>query len=127
MMIIADPNTLLGEVCREVARLKPGESIAFGYKLLRDIPSFHHNGACFSPADRVLENIVGSSYTHSYAVDEDGRSVTFHRHKEPGHYYQSPDRRTEGRASWAPVDPSVSLYFGPDELIVPHDETAEES
>lgn len=37
------------------------------------------------------------------------------------------EKPKQGRASWAPVDPSVSLYFGPDELIVPHDETTEET
>lgn len=94
MMITADPNTLLGRACLEVARLKPGESIAFGYEILCDIPSFHYNGAWFSPADRVLENIVGSGYTHSYAMDIDEETFTFHRHKEPGRYYRSPDRRT---------------------------------
>lgn len=30
------------------------------------------------------------------------------------------------RTSWTPVDPSVSLDLGPDELTVPHDEIAEE-
>jgi hypothetical protein len=95
MMITADPQSFLGYVCREVDNLKVGEHITVcGHMMRREIPSFHHNGAVFGPADRVLENIVGSGYTHSYRVDPKSGDVTFERHEESNaRRYQSPDRR----------------------------------
>jgi hypothetical protein len=48
-----------------------------------DIIGFEHNEAFFTPADRILGNIMGSAYTHSYEVRPDGK-VTFIRHENTG-------------------------------------------
>lgn len=93
-MITADANSKLGYWCKRVDQMKPGEYLQADMRELQDIPGFEHNGAHFTPADRILENIVGSSYTHSYDADPSGRTVTFKRHEETGkRYYNSPDRR----------------------------------
>lgn len=93
-MITADRNTILGMICAEVARMKPGQCIKIDRMDLREIPSFTHNDAMFTPADRVLGNIVGSAYTHSYTVDPMSGDVTFVRHEDTGkRHYQDPDRR----------------------------------
>ena len=74
--------------------MKPGECLDVDMRDLKGISGFDHNGVRFTPADRILENIAGSSYTHSYAVDPAGRVVTFRRHEETGQRrYNSPDRR----------------------------------
>lgn len=93
-MITADIRTALGRWCREVARMKPGQCLEIDVLELQLIPGFEHNGARWTPADRILENIVGSAYTHSYRVHPSGRTVVFMRHEETGRrYYESPDRR----------------------------------
>jgi hypothetical protein len=100
-MHTADPNTFLGHVCAQVARMKPNECLTVcGYELRHEVSAFMHNGARFTPADRVLGNIIGSAYTHSYTVDERTGDVTFRRHEEkPGiRYYADPDRRCAGGA-----------------------------
>ena len=80
--------------CYEISKMKPGECIEVDMRDLMDIPSFAHNGATFTPADRILENIMGSAYTHSYRVGPSGRTVVFMRHEDTGERrYQSPDRR----------------------------------
>jgi len=95
-MHTADPNSLLGHICQEVASLKPGQSICVDINTLRDIPSFQHKGAIFRPADRVLGNIIGSAYTHSFTENTTNGTVTFHRHEETGRrYYEDPDRRNK--------------------------------
>lgn len=92
-MHTADRNSQLGYVCDIVSGMRPGECVDFDIRDLRDIPSFFHNDTHFNPADRVLENIIGSSYTHSYHMHGCGRTVTFVRHAENGkRYYTSPDR-----------------------------------
>ena len=90
----APPGTFLAEVCDQVAAMKPGERLAVDMHTLKaEIPSFYHNDTHFNPADRVLGNIIGSAYTHSYRVSPDG-VVTFRRHEETGQrYYADPDRR----------------------------------
>jgi len=93
-MHTADRSTLLGEICDEVARMKPGECLTVGRYILRDIPTFFHNDANFAPEDRVLGNIIGAAYTHSYTVNLMTGDVTFRRHDKTGHrYYSDPDRR----------------------------------
>jgi hypothetical protein len=96
-MHTADPRTVLGEMCRQVAAMKPGECLDVEMRDLREIPSFQHNGVTFTPADRVLGNIVGAAYTHSFEVHPSGKWVTFmchentgvRRHKEPDHDIRS--------------------------------------
>lgn len=75
-----------------VDNMKEGEWLDVSIEDLRDIPSFEHNFATFNPADRVLGNICGSAYTHSYETRMDGRAVTFKRHKDTGEVrYKEPD------------------------------------
>ena len=83
-MITADPSSLMGEWCRIVAAMKPGQRLDVDVRDLLDIPSFYHNGATFTPPDRILGNIVGSAYTHSYQMHSNGRVVTFVRHENTG-------------------------------------------
>jgi hypothetical protein len=79
-----------------VGRLEPGQRIDFSDSELREIETLHHNGATFTPADRVLENIIGSSYEFRYTTALNGR-VTFERLSAPltdgRRSYVSPDRR----------------------------------
>jgi hypothetical protein len=106
-MITADPNSHLGYLCKKVDGMKVGECLTLGLEGLRDIPSFEHNGATFSPADRILGNIMGSAYTHSYSINHLDGTVTFTRHentgerwyKEPDHDYRVSRLRKEGDAS----------------------------
>jgi hypothetical protein len=100
MTITADYRTYLGHICMQVAKMKPGECLEVDIYSLRDIPSFEHNGATFSPADRVLGNIVGSAYTHSFDVNPMQGTVTFRRHENTGERrYKDPDH--DIRLAWA--------------------------
>jgi hypothetical protein len=91
-MITADPSTYLGYVCQQVASMKPGECFEIHMRDLRQVGSFEHNDALFTPADRVLGNIVGSAYTHSFDVNEMKGTVTFRRHEDTGERrYKDPD------------------------------------
>lgn len=91
-MITTSPGTLLYDYCRRIDAMKPGEAFCVDMYELRNIASYEHNGAWFYPPDRILGNIVGSGYTHSYEVQRG--QVTFYRHKETGRrYYEEPDRR----------------------------------
>lgn len=93
-MITASPDSLLGHWCKIVARMEPGQCLSVDIRELSDIASYEHNGATFTPADRVLGNIVGSGYTHSYEIDPMGRKVIFRRHHEDGRRtHEDPDRR----------------------------------
>jgi len=91
-MITADPKSRLGYLCRKVAEMKPGQRLEISRYELADIPSFVLNDADFTPAHRILENIVGSAYTHSFSVRPDNGNVVFARHEETGErHYSSPD------------------------------------
>ncbi len=93
-MITADRNSLLGEICAQIDAMKPGDACTVDWHVLREIPSFWHNDAQFTAADRILGNIVGSAYTHSYTVDQRRGNVTFYRHENTGkRHYADPDRR----------------------------------
>lgn len=67
------------------------------YTVLQDIAALHHKGAVWTPPDRVLENIIGSSYEFRYEQSGYKSDVTFERLSTPltnGHRsYVSPDRR----------------------------------
>ncbi len=83
---------------KEIGALRPGQEITVCCRVLEDLYSpMHHNGATFTPADRVLENIVGSSCEYGYCNNLHDRTVTFFRLSEPlrdGRLsYVSPDRR----------------------------------
>jgi hypothetical protein len=93
-MITADPQSELGHWCRIIASLEPGQCLDVDYYELADIASYEHNGATFTAPDRILGNIVGSMYTHSYFEKPDRRGVTFMRHRNTGkQHYKDPDRR----------------------------------
>jgi hypothetical protein len=91
----ADPKSFLGSLCKEVAAMKPGERLTVSrFELRSEIPSFYHNGAEFTPADRVLGNIIGAAYTHDYTVNPTNGDVTFRRHEDTGERrYVDPDHR----------------------------------
>ena len=94
-MISAEPESALYRYCRLVSDLKPGQRINFDTVDLKTyISGFWHNGAYFTPADRICENIVGSAYNISYWMHPDGKTVTFAKHEYTGERrYISPDRR----------------------------------
>ena len=98
-MITADPKSPLGYWCKLVADMEPGQCLSVDMRELQvDISSYEHNGATFTPADRVLGNIVGSGFTHSYTIEPMNRTVTFRRHVEDGRRtHEDPDRR---KAEW---------------------------
>lgn len=83
-------------IINEVRKLKPGQAIQFSmYELKENVPGYHYNGAYFSPADRVLENIIGSAYEFRYQENFNG-DVIFYRLDKPlenSRSYTSPDRR----------------------------------
>lgn len=90
----ADPNSLLGQWCDTIADMKPGQKLRVKYYELRAIPGFHHNGADFGPVDRILGNIIGSAYTHSYDTDPMSGDIVFSCHENTGRvYYRSPDSK----------------------------------
>lgn len=78
-----------------VSEMTPGDSLTVLPEILQELaPGFEYNGAIFTPADRILENVIGSAYTHSYFYDYMSGRVTFTRHKNTGEIrYESPDRR----------------------------------
>lgn len=94
-------TTLKNDVLRRVASLKPGECIQFSaIELIDKVGGYWHNGVFFTPADRVMENIIGSSYEYRYTENPITDAVTFCRLEAPITYgesrertYISPDRR----------------------------------
>ncbi len=97
-MFLETNNRRLNEYIHKVASLAPGEAICFAVnEMTDDISSREYNGGRWNPADRVLENIIGSGHGWSYRLDEQRECVTFYRSKSPppdGSYtYVDPDRR----------------------------------
>lgn len=87
-------------VSRLVDSLKPGQRVNIETWKLSEgqggpLGAFVSNG--FTPADRVLENVVGSSYTHRYEPAITPGQITFCRLytelPEGVRSYVSPDRR----------------------------------
>lgn len=92
--MITAHSGLLREICEIVDGLITGECVTFDWYMLRDIATYSHNNTVFTAPDRILGNIVGSAYTHSYTQNRMDGTVTFHRHKEDGTvYHRDPDRR----------------------------------
>lgn len=88
----AAPGSDLAYVCEIVCELKSGQAITVGRELLELVPSIFHNDTTFTPAHRVLGNIIGSAYTHSFRVSPKNGDVTFYRHADTGERrYSSPD------------------------------------
>lgn len=93
-MITADPKSELYQFCLEVANMRPGENWEVDIRDLAGIEQRDYNGATFNAADRILGNIAGSAYTHSYRIGFSGRTVIFTRHEDTGELrYTEPDRR----------------------------------
>jgi len=94
-------TTSKNEVLRRVASLKPGECIQFSaIELSNTVQGYHYNGVFFTPADRIMENIIGSAYEFNYTENAITGAVTFCRLEAPITYgdsrertYISPDRR----------------------------------
>lgn len=100
-MISARPDTPLYGICVRVALLAEGNSLCLDLWEFKDISGFYHNDAYFTPADRVLENIVGSAYKYSWAFCNNGQAVVFrHHYYDPlsRRTYVSPDRRSKRAA-----------------------------
>lgn len=105
----------LNEAVFHVNRLRLGESILFDPREF-EFDGFDHNGEHFRAADRILENIPGSSYEYSYRYAMFSNDVVFERRKEPLdnacglRSYVSPDqrdyyrKRTDGL--WEPIKES---------------------
>ena len=107
-MHTTSPTSRLGYWCRKVSEMKPGQCMEVPRHALDDIPTFIHNEATFTPAHRILGNIVGSAYTHSFYVRPDNGSVVFERHENTGERrYHEPDDdyRLARLARSSPVTP----------------------
>ena len=80
-----------------VKRLRPGQSVTISGSVLQGIAPIHHNGYAWTPPDRVLENIVGSSFEYRYRCSGYKGDATFERldgRVADGYRsYVSPDRR----------------------------------
>ncbi len=84
-----------------VSNLKPGQQIEISRNLLREVGSREYNGATFTPADNIMENIIGSAYEFWYQEVFATGNVIFGRLCRPlsdgGRTYTSPDRRYKSR------------------------------
>lgn len=89
--------SIIDYLADRVSQLKPGQEISISlHELDLCATSYEHNGARFTPADQVLENVVGSSGEYGYRIDELSRSAFFYRNGPMnilGPTYVSPDRR----------------------------------
>lgn len=87
----AQPGSTLARICNIVCDLKPFQRISFDRATMQEIPVLKHNGVTWTPGQRVLENIIGSKYTHSTYEDMMGNTV-FCRHEENDTVrWESPD------------------------------------
>ena len=97
-------NCLFHKAVDQVSRLRPGECITFDRQLLDEIGSSQLAGVfrpSWSPVDRIMENVIGSSYEiitreHPYSGD-----ITFHKLEKPlegdnRRTYVSPDHLERG-------------------------------
>lgn len=107
-----------------VKRLLPGECVTFDKFLYLPqhggtLGEFVSNG--FTPADNVLEQVVGSGYTHRYIHSLNGRDIMFLRLHcelpEGVRSYVSPDRRDRFRKR------TDELYELPDFVTSAHHES----
>jgi len=82
-----------------VKSLQPGQSVHVDWRQLEsEFPFQQYNGAMFSPPDRLLENVMGSSFEYGYTINPADRTVMFFRLEKPieefdTFVYISPDRR----------------------------------
>lgn len=73
-----DPHAYpaLAYVCEIVCDLEVDHHVQIPWEIMRDIPA---NGE-ISPSDRVLDNIIGSRFTHSMRIDERTGEPIYSRH-----------------------------------------------
>lgn len=86
----------LRELAARVGALQPGESLDIKAGVLRDVPPLHHNGATWTPEERVLENVIGSAYGWRAVPNPFNGVVTFERCAsvpDGARTYVAPDRR----------------------------------
>ena len=100
-------------VAKRIEQLKPGCAIQISRGILKGIPHAQLKGPfgpTWSPVDRIMENIVGSSYEILTTTDPITQNVMFYRLENPLKddrlAYVSPDRREHYRKHglfWVPV------------------------
>lgn len=89
------------ELAAEIAAISPGQWYTVSPHTLADIapamPLAGPLGPTWTPAERVMEKIVGSAYEFQFWSDPRTGNVTFARLKQPlkdgSRTYVSPDRR----------------------------------
>ena len=67
-------------ILQEVASLKPGQQITIAF---REVEDAFPSQSPWTPPERLLENIVGSSYEFSFSINPMNREVTFSRRENP--------------------------------------------
>lgn len=67
-------------ILQEVASLKPGQQITIGF---REVEDAFPAQSPWTPPERLLENIIGSSYEFSFSINPMNREVTFSRREKP--------------------------------------------
>lgn len=101
IMPLGSPS-VIESIARTVGNLHPGEAIEVSQHLLQEAGSARLTGEwgpLWSPVDRIMEKIVGSSYDIIYHENIRTGNVTFERLPEPlsiddgRRSYVSPDRR----------------------------------
>jgi hypothetical protein len=117
--------TYFRTIVERVSQLRPGESVTFDQYMLGQgwggtLGALLSDG--FTPMDRVLENVIGSSVTHRYSRDRDGNVIFLRLHTalpDGVRSYVSPDRlgyfdqRADGLYQHCEVRPSPE-----DELLI---------
>jgi hypothetical protein len=90
----------LQEAVKKIESLKPGEAIIFAYDIICDIGCDRlvgFFGPVWTPIDRIMENVVGSSTRILVTEDYINDKVKFYCLEEPltddRMTYVSPDRR----------------------------------
>ena len=92
LQVMPTTDPALRWLLESVRRMKVGQRLAFHKIDMEDIATLHHRGCVWTPADRVIENVLGGAYCLSYRVDRESGTVTFMRHPEnTGRHYLSPD------------------------------------
>ena len=67
-------------ILQEVASLKPGQQITIAF---REVEDAFPSQSPWTPPERLLENIIGSSYEFSFSINPMNREVTFSRREKP--------------------------------------------
>lgn len=88
-------------ISREISKLQPGQRLDVDCEVLRRVfppmPLVGFGGPTWTPAERAMENILGSAYEFRFWENRHDGTITFERLKEPLRdglrTYVSPDRR----------------------------------